>query len=171
MGPTAPPPPSIVAASTLTCEDHGGTVHKWTSSFDTKRVERCVYHQRDDLLDVKLLGGDAEAFEVQVFEFKGSGSYVTGTTAKSTHVSVIGAGGSEGATVTRVGTETEACPASCTIEVPDAKVTTVDPGARGSVTVEVTCAALAGPGPGCISCKVGTPAVAKITIPTCSRAD
>jgi len=171
MGPQAPPPPSIVATSTLTCEDHGPTPHKWTSNFDTKRVERCVYHQRDDLLDVKLLGGEAEAFEVQVFEFKGSGSYVTGTSLKSTHVSVIGHGGSEGSTVTRVGTETEACKASCTVEVPDAKVTTVDPGGTGTVTIEVNCPSLAGPGPGCITCQVGTPAIAKITIPNCSRAD
>jgi len=168
--PTAAPPASLVAASTLACEDHGPTPHKWTSNFDAKRVEHCVYHQRDDLLDVKLVDGEVDVYEVLIHEFKGSGSYVTGTGAKSSHVAVIARGGSEGATVTRVGTDHEACTASCTIEVPDAKVTTVDPGGKGSVTVELSCPTLAGPGPGCITCKVGTPA-AKLTIPDCSRAD
>ena len=171
MGPTARPPPKIKADSQLACEDHGPTPHKWTASFDTKRVERCKFHGRDSTLELKLQGGDMDLLDIFITEFTGSGGYQTGGNAKSTRVNVIAKGGAEGTTATRVGTETEACAASCNIEVPEAKVTTVDVGAKGTITLEVSCPSLAGPGPGCISCKVDTPAFAKITIPACDRAD
>ncbi len=170
LPPAPPPPPSLAAASSLACEDRAKTPHAWKASYKVDRVESCVFHRRDDLLEIKLQGGEVDEWQLTLHEFKGTGGYETSGDAKGTRVSLLARGGSEGAATTRVGTETEACPARCTIEVPEAKVTEVEPNAKGSVTVEVTCASLAGPGPGCVTCKVATP-VARLTIPTCTRAD
>lgn len=165
-----PAAPTVQATSSLACEDHGPTPHSWKAQFEAKQVDKCVYHQRDDVLEVRVINGEAEVYEVVLRDFKGSGGYQTDVGPKASRVSVIARGGSEGAAVTRVGTETEACKAQCKIEVPDAQVTTVAAGATGSVVLELDCPTLAGPGPGCVTCKVETPA-AKLVIPGCSRAD
>ena len=169
-GPTAasdaPAAHADVVASLKCIDEVSG--RNWAAKVAADRVERCTFHGRDGTLE--LLVGDA--FELRIMDFTGTGSYLTSPGKKNTRVSVFAQGGPEGAATTRADSEMDACKVICNVEVASSTVNTVEPGAKGTVSVEVKCPILARPsGEGCVTCQITPPEFAKISTPSCDRVD
>lgn len=161
------------ASGNLACKDHASGGNQWRTNVATSEVERCIFSEGNQSLELTFKGGRGEShYIVEIDGFHGVDTYKTTGTPAGTKVRVRGEKNPDGACCTDVSTEGfEGChPDTCTLEVVNADVTRAAPGSTGRLTLRSTCGNFVGTGVDCVTCQL-MPPTQRFDIEKCERGD
>ena len=149
-GPKTPAagPPVVKSEISLECTD---SKLKWSSSYSSTKVDKCVYHEGDGFLEVRM-GTLEGGLRVVAGDFQGTGQYPTGVNGGK--VELTAKGGPESTPSTQLDSEGTDCKSQCTMDVASSTIKEAAMGETGLLTMVVTCPSLARKqGKRCVECK------------------